>query len=137
MRCTQAFPAAEAGQTRFIVAMPAVNDPSGLMVELQVGKTVEVDSVNSFFFAGELVPTEVTGWGFTRYVLPTLGPMAGTRMAPDPSHPLVSKFVQIGGEPKLLPYNNNLPYVVYVPNGVEVRYKFWRADAHTKFAVRG
>ena len=133
----QAFPAAEPGQTRFVISMPEVAEPDHVKVQLQVGKVVEVDGSNRHFFGGRLEEVNIQGWGFTRYVLPALGPMAGTMMAVDPDQPKVSKFVQIGGDPMLLRYNSRLPIVVYVPEGVEVRYKLWRADPEASQAERG
>ena len=133
----QAFPAAEPGQTRFVISMPEVAEPDHVKVQLQVGKVVEVDGSNRHFFGGRLEEVNIQGWGFTRYALPALGPMAGTMMAVDPDQPKVSKFVQIGGDPMLLRYNSRLPIVVYVPEGVEVRYKLWRADPEASQAERG
>ena len=43
----------------------------------------------------------------------------------------------IGGEPRLLRYNSRLPLVVYVPDGVEVRYRLWRADGNVRTADPG
>jgi ecotin len=63
--------------------------------------------------------------------------MAGTLMAVDPNAPLVERFISVGGEPQLLRYNSRLPVVVYVPDGVEVRYRIWRADPSTTPAPRG
>ena len=60
-------------------------------------------------------------WGFTRYVLKKMGPMAGTLMAPRPGAPKVDRFITLGGEPMIMRYNSKLPVVVYVPEGVEVR----------------
>ncbi len=54
--------------------------------------------------------------------------MAGTLMAPNPNAPKVNRFITLGGEPFLLRYNSKLPIVVYVPEGVEVRYRIWTAD---------
>jgi ecotin len=54
--------------------------------------------------------------------------MAGTLMAVDPNAPKVERFITLAGEPKLLRYNSRLPLVVYVPAGVEVRYRLWRAE---------
>jgi ecotin len=42
--------------------------------------------------------------------------------------PKVERFITLGGEPELLRYNSRLPLVVYVPVGVEVRYRIWKAD---------
>ena len=61
-----------------------------------------------------------------------LGPMAGTLMAVDPDAPKVALFVVVGGEPYLIRYNSRLPVVVYVPEGVEVRYRVWSAEPETK-----
>ena len=118
-------------------SLPSSEDEDNLKVELQVGKTVEVVGSNRHFFGGRLEEVNIAGWGFTRYVLPALGPMAGTLMAVDPDQPKVQRFVHIGGEKKLMRYNSRLPYVVYVPEGVEVRYKYWRADAKATSAERG
>ena len=53
--------------------------------------------------------------------------MAGTLMAVDPNAPKVNRFITLGGEPYLIRYNSRLPIVVYVPEGVEVRYRIWTA----------
>ena len=50
---------------------------------------------------------------------------------------LPGRFVTIGGEPFLLRYNSRLPIVVYVPEGVEVRYRIWSAGAETKVMEKG
>jgi ecotin len=39
----------------------------------------------------------------------------------------VERFIAISGEPYLIRYNSRLPIVVYVPEGVEVRYRIWKA----------
>ncbi|WP_410290600.1 ecotin family protein [Desulfosarcina sp.] len=79
----------------------------------------------------------VVGWGFTRYVVSEIGPMAGTRMAVDPNVPKVERFIRLGGEPFLIRYNSRLPVVVYVPEGVDVRYRNWRAEPELKKAKEG
>jgi ecotin len=53
-------------------------------VELIVGETVQVDAANSYFFAGNIEEQIIEGWGFPRYNVSKLGPMAGT---PWPSIP--------------------------------------------------
>ena len=117
--------------------MPEVSHPENIKVQLLVGKTVEVDARNLHFFGGKLDEVNIDGWGFTRYVLPSLGPLAGTRMAIDPSEPKVEKFVLIGGEAPLLQYNSRLPIVVYVPEGCEVHYKLWKGDQMATIAKKG
>jgi len=127
----KAFPAPEAGTVRFVLHLPKATDETAMKVELQVGKTVEVDAANRHFFGGAIQEETIDGWGFTLYRLRQLGPMAGTLMAVDPGVPKVSRFVTLGGEPFLIRYNSRLPVVVYVPKGVEVRHRIWTAG--TKF----
>ncbi len=133
----KAFPPADAGQARYVVQLPAEADEDALKVELLVGRTVETDAANRYFFGGRLEAETIQGWGFTRYVLRELGPMAGTLMAVDPEAPKVQRFITIGGEPLLLRYNSRLPLVVYVPEGVEVRFRLWRADGDVRRADIG
>ena len=123
----KAFPPAEAGMVRHVLQLPPQDDESIFRVELIVGKTVELDERNSYFFGGRIEPENIEGWGFTRYLVTDLGPMAGTLMAVDPNAPKVARFVALGGEPYLVRYNSRLPVVVYVPEGAEVRYRVWTA----------
>jgi ecotin len=63
--------------------------------------------------------------------------MAGTQMAVDPNAPRVTRFVTLGGEPYLIRYNSRLPVEVYAPEGVEVRYRLWRAEPEMKGLEKG
>ncbi len=123
----EAFPPAQAGMVRHVLQLPKQDDESAFKVELVVGKTVQTDAHNRHFFGGEIVEETIEGWGFPRFVVRALGPMAGTLMAVDPAAPKVDRFVTLGGEPFLIRYNSRLPVVVYVPEGVEVRYRIWSA----------
>jgi ecotin len=60
--------------------------------------------------------------------------MAGTLMAVEPNVPKVDRFITLGVEPQLLRYNSRLPLVIYVPKGVEVRYRIWRGEDSLKSA---
>ena len=125
----KAFPAAKFGMVRFVLPLSKEENETALKVELVIGKTVQLDANNKYFFGGKVETKIAQGWGFPYYVLPKLGPIAGTLMAVDPNAPKVDRFITIGGEPPLLRYNSQLPIVVYVPEGVEVRYRIWRAPA--------
>jgi ecotin len=81
-------------------------------VQLLIGKNVKLDHQNRYFFGGKLETETIPGWGYDRYVLKYLGPMAGTLMAVDPNEPKVDRFITLGGEPELLRYNSRLPLVV-------------------------
>ena len=123
----EAFPPAEDGMTRHVLMLPARDDEALWQVELIVGRHVEVDARNRYFLGGSIEAETVRGWGYTLYRA-EVGPLAGTLMAVDPAEPKVRRFVALGGEPYLLRYSSRLPIVVYVPDGAEVRYRFWTAE---------
>jgi ecotin len=128
----QAFPAAESGMVRHSLRVPPLNDESAARIELMAGKTVVVDERNTYFFGGKITEETIEGWGYPRYLVSTLGPMAGTRMAIDPKAPKVPRFIQLAGEPYLIRYNSRLPLVVYAPTDVEIRYRIWNAGTEIK-----
>jgi ecotin len=136
-RNLKAFPAADEGMTRHVLMLPSEEQEDSLRVELKIGKTIRTDEGNRYFFGGKLQAVDIEGWGFTRYVLAELGPMAGTLMAVDPDAPKVDRFITLGGEPQLLRYNSRLPLVVYVPAGVEVRHRIWKAGPEIKPVPEG
>jgi ecotin len=133
----KAFPSAEEGMVRFVMQLPKRTDESAYKVELIVGKTVQVDDKNRYFFSGKIEEEAVKGWGFPRYNVSTLGPMGGTLMAVDPDTPKVSRFIALGGEPYIIRYNSRVPVVVYAPEDVEVRYRIWKAGANIKSMKKG
>jgi ecotin len=133
----KAFPPAAPGMIRYMISLPPLEDESAIKVELVVGKTVNVDERNRYFFGAKLEKETIRGWGFDRYILRKLGPIASTLVAIDPNAPKVDRFVTLSGEPRLVGYNSRLPLVVYVPTGVEVRYRLWRADPNATTAQQG
>jgi ecotin len=133
----KAFPPAEPGVKRYVLTLPKEEREADLKIEILVGKTVRLEAVNSYFFAGQIIPRIAQGWGFTYYVVPTLGPMVGTLMAVDESAPKVDRFIALRGEPFLIRYNSKLPIVVYVPEDAEVRYRIWRAPGELKSVPLG
>ena len=133
----KAYPPADKDKVRHVLQLPAQDDESVFKVELIVGKTVQVDKENNYFFGGAIKEENIKGWGFTRYIVSKLGPMAGTLMTTDPSAPKVHRFIKLSGEPYFIRYNSRLPIVVYVPKGVEVRYRIWSAKANAKAIKKG
>jgi ecotin len=128
----KAFPPAEEGMVRYVLQLPKQDDESIFKVELIVGKTVQVDEKNKYFFGGTIEEETIKGWGYPRYNVSKIGPMAGTLMAVDPDAPKVTRFITLGGEPYIIRYNSRMPIVVYVPEGVEVRYRIWTTGAEMK-----
>jgi ecotin len=128
----KAFPPAEEGMVRYVLKLPRQADESAFKMELIVGRMVQVDELNRYFFGGKIEMETIKGWGFPLYRVKKLGPMAGTLMAVDPNAPKVDRFVTLGVDPYIIPYNSRLPIVVYVPEGAEVRYRIWTAGAEVK-----
>ncbi len=124
----KAYPPAADGMKRVVVYLESKEEEDDYRIELMVGKTVEVDAANRFFFSGTLEEETIEGWGFPKYIVKQIGPMAGTRIGVDPDAPKIKRFVKLGGEPKLLRYNSKLPVVVYVPKDAEVKLKVWVAS---------
>lgn len=133
----KAFPPADKGMTRHVLKLPKQDDESAFKIELIAGKTVQVDQVNRHFFGGKIEEQIIEGWGFPRYNVSQLGPLAGTLMAAEPDSPKVDRFVSLGGDPFLIRYNSQLPVVVYAPEGVEIRYRVWSAGAETTVIKKG
>lgn len=133
----KAFPPAEEGMVRFVLHLPKQPDEFAFKLELIVGKIVKTDRANRHFFGGRIEEKAVEGWGFPMYVVRKLGPMAGTLMAVDPNEPAVERFITLGGAPFLIRYNSALPVVVYAPEGVEVRYRIWKAGVETNIMNPG
>ena len=133
----KAFPPAGTGMARYVLQLPKLDDESTARVELIVGKTVQVDEANMYFFGGKIERETIKGWGYTCYWVKKIGPMAGTLMGVDPNAPKVDRFITLGGEPDLIRYSSRMPVVVYVPVGVEVRYRIWTAAAEMKAMQEG
>ena len=102
----KAFPPAGEGMVRYVLQLQEQKDESDYRVELIVGKTVRIDAQNRYFFTGQIEAETIKGWGFTRYVVRNLGPMAGTLMAIDTEAPKVERFITLGGDPCLVRYNS-------------------------------
>ena len=133
----KAFPPPEKGMVRYVLQLPKQEDESAFKIELIIGRTERVDERNRYFFGGKIQEETIAGWGFTRYIVSQLGPMAGTRIAIDPNEPRVNRFITLGGEPYLIRYNSRLPVVVYAPEGVEVRYRIWTGGTEVKAMEMG
>ncbi len=133
----KAFPPTEKCMVRYVLNLEPQADESAFKVELLVGKVVYIDSNNRYHFGGQIEREVIQGWGYPLYKLQKLGPMAGTLMAVDPNAPKIDRFITITSPPELIRYNSRLPIVVYLPVGVEVRYRIWRADKEDKTIQKG
>lgn len=120
------YPEAEKDYTRQVIHLPAQPDESAHKLEILAGKTLQVDC-NRQRLAGSLEERTLEGWGYSYYRLDKVGGPATTLMA-CPDGKKTEAFVPVVGEGFMLRYNSKLPVVVYVPQGVEVRYRVWSAS---------
>jgi ecotin len=129
------YPLPEVGYDRMVIHLEPLDNENFRKVELLIGKTMEVDC-NLHFLSGMLERQTISGWGYSYYFLRnTGGPAASTRMACPPDEKKKEAFVQVPGDGQLLRYNSKLPILVYVPTGVEVRYRIWAAGEEAQQAI--
>ncbi|WP_323846052.1 ecotin family protein [Microbulbifer magnicolonia] len=121
-----AFPHTVDGKLRQVIQLPKAVDESRFMVELVPGKTELVDC-NLRSYTAPLKRATLDGWGYPYFVLSELTPGPTTLKACPPGSER-RRFVRVRGDDLLLPYNSRLPLVVYVPDGVQLKYRVWRAD---------
>lgn len=128
------YPQAKPGMIRQAITLPPRENEQDLKVELLIGKMLEVDC-NHYMIGGQLARETLSGWGYDYLVLDKLSEPASTRMAcPDQSK--TQKFISANlGQETLQRYNSRLPIVVYVPQGVEVRYRIWQASEKVEKAT--
>ncbi|WP_145515228.1 serine protease inhibitor ecotin [Yersinia massiliensis] len=128
------YPAPEKGMTRQVIFLEPQQDETRFKVELLIGKTLEVDC-NRHMLGGNLETRTLSGWGFDYLVMDKISEPASTMMAcPDNSrHP---QFIAANlGDAAMQRYNSRLPIVVYVPQGVDVKYRIWEAGDEVRNAV--
>ncbi|MFQ6575759.1 serine protease inhibitor ecotin [Pseudomonas sp. UM16] len=127
------YPEAEKGFSRQVIHLPQQADESALKLEVLAGKTLQVDC-NRQHLGGSLQEQTLQGWGYSYYRLEkVMGPASTLMACPDTTNK--QAFVPVVGDGFLLRYNSKLPVVVYVPEGVEVRYRIWTASEDVKHAT--
>ena len=86
---------------------------------------------NKHFISGKINDSIVDGWGYSYYTIESNGLIASTQMG-CPDLTKTKKFISM--ESKMIRYNSKLPIVIYLPEGMEVKYRIWNADRHFRFA---
>ena len=126
------YPAAGEGYQRHVIWLPEQADEDLYKLEIVPGQLMQTDC-NTRAMAGTLQERTLEGWGYSYYELSDVkGPMSTMMACPD--NTTVEAFVPVLGEGTLLRYNSKLPVVVYAPENIEVRYRFWAADTVLKVA---
>jgi ecotin len=128
---TEMFPTPKEGFQQFIIQLEPKEDEDAFKVEIYGGITAEIDC-NKHQLSGTFTKQNLEGWGYNYFEFNSNGTLISTRMfcPEDSKH---REFVLSNSE--LLRYNSKLPIVIYVPNGIEVRYKIWERDVKELKAV--
>lgn len=119
------FPAAKAGQTRWVIQLPPQSDEAGWRVEIIPGQHMQVDC-NHRHLSGKLRTRTIKGWGYDYYEFVSNGQVASTLMGCPPNS---QRRAFVASEGLMLRYNSRLPLVVYTNKAYQVQYRLWRAEA--------
>ena len=128
------WPEAESGEVRWVFRVPELDNEQNYQVEILVGRDHEVDC-NKLFIGGTLTRETIKGWGYPLYRIGEIRPGASTLMACPENEPKTVQFVAVRGDGFQQRYNSKLPYVVYVPEGYQVKYRVWSAGDEAEAAV--
>ena len=128
----KAFPATLKGHQRHVIELPALPDEADRQIELIGTKAMTVDC-NTRGMDGRFESRDVQGWGYNYWVLQSRGQVMGTMMAcpPGSQRPGVAQT-----QGTLLRYNSKLPVVVFVPEGMGLRWRVWQAGAAQEAPLR-
>ena len=120
----KSFPEIMEGYDRYVIYLPNQENEESLRLEVIPGILKEVDC-NTYWLTGDFENKVIEGMGYEYMVFKSSGDVAATRMA-CPDDKLTEKFVAANGH--FGRYNSQLPFVIFVPKGVEVKYKTWKAQ---------
>lgn len=116
------YPVSIGALKRHVIFLEQRADENLYKIEIMAGMYKEVDC-NRHTLAGEFKESVVEGWGYSYYVFETNGQIASTKMMCH--EPKTTKF--ISGQGEIVRYNSRLPLVVYLPEGMELKYRVWSA----------
>ena len=133
----KAFPKAKKDMERFVIVLPHKErgEEDDFMVEIIVGKTMLTDGVNQMRLGNIIKSRPLKGWGYTYYEVTGEPAALSTLIGVPEGTAKVKKFVF--SSPLKIRYNSRLPIVVYVPKGLKVQYRIWKASETVKKAEKG
>lgn len=126
----KSFPEAKDGFKRNVIHLPKKEGEDRLRVELYAGINEKIDC-NSYMLLGSIDSKNLEGFGYTYYNVTTEERMIGTlKGCLDNS----KKLAFVSMQPLIIPYNSNLPLVIYAPENVQIRYKVYASSSDWEYA---
>ena len=114
-------------ETMVNIYLPQQDNEEALRLEVIPGVMKEVDC-NTHWLMGEFETKVVEGMGYEYLVFNSNGDIASTRMA-CPDNELTEKFIAASGH--FGRYNSQMSVVVFVPKGMKLKFKTWKANDTT------
>ncbi|MDO5663686.1 MAG: ecotin family protein [Bacteroidia bacterium] len=120
------FPESLPGYDRYVLLLTPLSEKQmttdELKVEIIPGKTEKVDC-NQHTLNGNIKTEIVKGFGYQYLIFDSDSKYSSTRMGcPDDA---AEKFIY--GQTQTISYNSNMPTVIFVPKGFQVKYRVWKS----------
>ena len=111
--------------------------PIDWRIQLIVGQTVTIDC-NTKRFSGSGMTMRMLPKASGKALFEVKGPVAviSTKMACADNQSSRSSFLSLGKQPYLVPYNASWPIVVDLPETLQLRWRFWKAETRQQNAVK-
>ena len=119
------FPAPAAGEQRWVIQLPARSHEDQFQVVLVPSRLHALDC-NVYRLQGQLLEQVIEGHGYSYYRYEGSPEVVGTLMACPQAR---KKTGPVYGAGRQVSYNSRLPLVVYLPKGLELSYRLWRAES--------
>ena len=119
------FPAEMEGYTRHVIRLPKLENEA--MLELLPAKVVRADSCNRFSASVNVERNSIPGWGYS-YLTISDFQQGGSTMMACPDGESDRKIFANSDDLTNLRYNDRMPLVVFVEDGMSLDYKIWRVD---------
>lgn len=120
------FPAPTKGMVQHLVYLPKKQNETNYKVEFEIGQTKTIDC-NKHSLTGKINQHSVKGWGYNYYQVDRLSPGPSTMKA-CMKFDKKEAFVRLPSD-LTLRYNSNIPFVFYLPEKAQLRYRVWEAQS--------
>ncbi|WP_298775853.1 serine protease inhibitor ecotin [uncultured Shewanella sp.] len=120
------FPAPMKGMTQHILYLPKKQDEANYRIEFEIGQTKVIDC-NKHSLIGKINQHSVKGWGYNYYQVDSIAPGPSTMRA-CMKFDKKEAFVRLPSD-LMLRYNSRVPFVFYLPEKAELRYRVWEAQS--------